>query len=147
MSTKDTINALNDLIETAKDGEYGFGECAKRVQSPTIKETLLRRSAECRNAAAELQSYVRQLGGDPADSGTALGALHRGWISVKDALTPDSDHRMLEEAERGEDAALGRYRKALKADLTPDARELVERQMRGAQANHDEVKQLRDATV
>ena len=51
---------------------------------------------------------------------------------------------MLEECERGEDAAVARYRKALKEELPPDVRSLVERQAEGAQRNHDQIKQLRD---
>jgi uncharacterized protein (TIGR02284 family) len=142
-----SINALNDLIENAKDGEYGFTQCAERVQSAALKQTLQRRAADCRSAVAELHALVVGYGGKPAESGTAMGALHRGWISVKDALTPDSDHRILEEAERGEDAALGRYRKALKSDdLTPEVRQVLERQMQGAKANHDQIKSLRDTT-
>jgi len=144
--TDESIDVLNDLIETCKDGEYGFTQCAERVTNPTLKATLLRRATECAGAASELQTVVVRLGGDPADSGTALGALHRGWISVKDALTPDSDRRMLEEAERGEDAALARYRKALKSEITPEVRDVIARQMQGAQANHDQIKRLRDST-
>lgn len=145
--SNESIDVLNDLIENAKDGEYGFTECAERVQSPTAKSTLQQRAADCRSAALELQALVTRLGGKPADGGTALGALHRGWISVKDALTPDSDRRMLDEAERGEDTALARYRKALKADgLTPEVRDVITRQMAGAQANHDQIKRLRDST-
>jgi uncharacterized protein (TIGR02284 family) len=96
------------------------------------------------NAAAP----VRRLpaGGDPEDSGSVLGAVHRGWVSVKDALSVHSDRAVLEEAERGEDHALARYRKALKADLPEHVRALVQRQLAGAQANHDQVKMLRDST-
>lgn len=145
--SNESIDVLNDLIENAKDGEYGFNQCAERVQSASLKTTLQRRAADCRSAAAELSSLVVKLGGKPAEHGTALGALHRGWISVKDALTPDSDRRMLDEAERGEDTALARYRKALKADgLTAEVRDVISRQMAGAQANHDEIKRLRDST-
>ena len=145
-TTKESIDVLNDLIENAKDGEYGFTQCAERVKSSSLKDTLSRRAADCRQGAAELQTLVRSLGGEPADSGTAMGALHRGWVSVKDALTPDSDHSILNECERGEDAALARYRKALKAELTPEVRAVVTRQMAGAQTNHDQVKALRDST-
>ena len=51
---------------------------------------------------------------------------------------------MLEECERGEDAAVARYRKALKSSLPANVRTLVERQAEGAQRNHDEVRDLRD---
>ena len=33
MDTKDTISVLNDLIETSKDGEKGFLECAEDLSS------------------------------------------------------------------------------------------------------------------
>ena len=144
--TDESIDVLNDLIETCKDGEYGFTQCADRVSKPELKATLMRRATECAGAASELQALVVRLGGDPADRGSAMGALHRGWISVKDALTPDSDRGMLEEAERGEDAALARYRKALKSEVTPEVNAIIARQMQGAQANHDEIKRLRDST-
>lgn len=72
------------------------------------------------------------------------GALHRGWVSVKSALSVHDDKAVLQECERGEDAAVARYRKALKATLPLDVRALVERQSQGAQRNHDEVRGLRD---
>ncbi len=143
---KDVIDVLNDLIENAKDGQYGFAKCAERVKAPHLKDSLQQRAVGCGQAAAELQALVTQYGGKPADSGTVAGALHRGWVSVKDALTGDSDHAVLEECERGEDAALARFRKALKTDMPADVRAVIERQMAGAQANHDHVKALRDST-
>jgi uncharacterized protein (TIGR02284 family) len=143
---KEVVSVLNDLIETAKDGEYGFATCAERVKSSSIKETLQRRSADCRLAADELRALVVQFGGEPEDGGSMLGAMHRGWVSVKDAISVHSDRAVLEEAERGEDHALARYRKALKAELPAHVRALVQRQFAGAQANHDQVKVLRDST-
>jgi uncharacterized protein (TIGR02284 family) len=148
MSTdSQVVDVLNDLIENSKDGAYGFTKCAERVESPQLRETLLQRSADCAAAISELQTLVVQYGGKPAEHGTVLGALHRGWVSVKDAISGDSDHAVLEECERGEDAALARYRKALKNDLPPDVRSVLERQMAGAQRNHDQVKAMRDATA
>ena len=74
------------------------------------------------------------------------GALHRGWVSVKSALSTRDDKAVLEECERGEDAAVARYRKALKSGGLPThVRALLERQLQGAQRNHDEVKSLRDS--
>jgi uncharacterized protein (TIGR02284 family) len=146
ISNNDVVDVLNDLIETSRDGQYGFTKCAERVKSLQLRQTLTQRSGDCQKAVAELQGLVVQYGGKPAEHGTVAGALHRGWVSVKDALTVDSDHAVLEECERGEDAALARYRKALKAELPADVRAVITRQMAGAQANHDQVKLLRDTT-
>ena len=140
----DTLEILNNLIETSKDGEYGFRTSAENIESSEIKQLFLRRAEECRQAAADLQTLAVQRGGDPEDSGSAGGALHRGWVSVKGTLTGHSDSAILEETERGEDAALASYRKAMAADLPADVRAVVERQMRGVQSNHDQVRALRD---
>ena len=145
MSNDDTIDCLNDLIETSKDGEYGFRTSAEYLKSADTKQLFLRRADECRQAAAELQALVRQLGGSAEDSGTAAGAMHRGWVSVKGTLSGYSDKAILEETERGEDKAMESYRKALAMDLPPATRAVVERQFEGVKRNHAQVRSLRDA--
>jgi len=140
----DVIDVLNDLIENSHDGEYGFRTLAERVESARLKQVFSDRAVQCAQAAQELTQYVRAQGGKPADGGTASGALHRGWVKVKGAVGADGEVSMLEEAERGEDAALARYRKALKETLPADVRALIERQAQGAQQNHDQIKLLRD---
>ena len=148
MDNREVIGVLNDLIETCKDGEYGFAKCAERVNTASLKELLMKRSVACRSAARELQSLVVHHGGEPAERGSVLAALHRGWVSMVDVLSANADHAVLAECERGEDAALTRYRRALAANGLPLAvREVIERQCAGAQANHDRVRQLRDSVI
>jgi uncharacterized protein (TIGR02284 family) len=145
MSKDDIVDTLNDLIETSNDGELGFTACAKHVSSANLQELFTRRATECRIAADELQTLVLEYGGKPDTGGSASGALHRGWVAVRGSLAGYSDQAMLEECERGEDAALARYRAALKNDTLPEAvRALVARQQMGVQANHDQIKRLRD---
>lgn len=143
--SKAIIDTLNDLIETCKDGEYGFTTCAEHASSPELRQLFSNRADDCRSAAGELQHFVQSYGGEPEDHGTARGALHRGWVAVLGAVSGSSDQRMLDEAERGEDNALARYRKALANDALPDnLRAVIQRQMMGVQRNHDQVKALRD---
>ena len=148
MDDSEVIGVLNDLIETCKDGEYGFAKCAERVNTTSLKELMQKRSSGCRAAARELQSLVVRHGGEPAERGSVLGALHRGWVSMADVLSANADHSVLAECERGEDAALARYRQALMAaDLPLEVREVIERQCTGVQANHDRIRQLRDSVI
>ena len=144
MEHKDVVSTLNRLIETSKDGEYGFRTSGEHAKSPQIRELFMQRARECGEAAAELQSLVMQYGGSPEESGSAAGSVHRGWVAVKGALSGYTDLAMLEETERGEDVALASYRKALNEDLPPSVRTVVERQLQGVQRNHDQVRQLRD---
>lgn len=146
MHNDDVISTLNHLIETCYDGEYGFRACIERTNAQNLKNVFEERMRDCASSAAELASEVVRLGGNPEHSGTVSGAVHRGWVAVRDMLTSDSDSDLavLEECERGEDIALGRYRKALNEALPLDIQGIVARQMRGVQKNHDTIKLLRD---
>ena len=140
----DTTSVLNDLIETSKDGEQGFTRAANETTDSELKTIFLQGAERCRTAVRQLQEHVTALGEKPGSSGSALGAAHRGWLDLKAALTGRDAKAILEECERGEDVAKARYAAALKKDLPPAIRSLVEQQYRGVVANHDRVKALRD---
>lgn len=144
MNNDDVISTLNDLIETCKDGEYGFRSCADNAESIELKTLFAKRAEECGQAARELQEQVVQLGGEPDTGGSTSGALHRGWVAIRSSLTSYDDLAVLKECERGEDIAVASYRDALQKPLPEPLRSLVERQYQGAQRNHDQVHQLRD---
>ena len=145
LANDEVADILNDLLENARDGEYGFRASAEAVESASLKQVFDARADSCRDAAAELIPLIVAYGGEPAEGGTTTGALHRGWVKVKDAVGANGEGSILDEAERGEDASLARYRKALKQQLPGDVRSVVQKQMQGAQRNHDEIKALRDA--
>lgn len=145
MSGEEVCDTLNDLLESCRDGEFGFRECAEHTKAQDIKTLLTTHAGECQEAGYELLTLIKQWNGEAEDGGTVSGALHRGWVSVRGTLSGYTDLAMLDECERGEDAALARYRKALKQNLPMAARTVVERQAQGAQRNHDQIKVLRDA--
>lgn len=144
MDKSDVVKLLNDLIETSKDGEYGFRECAEHAKSTQIKSALLSRANDCASGASELQRLVTTYGGKAETGGSATGAVHRGWVSLRSALTSKDDIAVLEEAERGEDSALKKYRDASAKNLPADVQAVVSRQLQGTQTNHDQIKMLRD---
>jgi uncharacterized protein (TIGR02284 family) len=140
----DVVDALNDLAECCKDGEYGFRACAEQAKREDLKSVFLQRADDCRRGAQELYEQIRACGGKVDEGGSATGAMHRGWVAVKATLSTYDDKAVLEEAERGEDNAMARYRKALKQPLPANVKLVVERQMQGVQRNHDQIKMLRD---
>jgi len=144
MNPDETIETLNELIETAKDGEYGFLSSAEYVRSPEVRKLFARRADECRQAAMELQILVVALGGEAEDDGSTTGTVHRGWMAIKDTLSGYSDRAILEETERGEDSALSSYRKALEKPLAQEVRNVVEQQLQGVRRNHAQLRALRD---
>jgi uncharacterized protein (TIGR02284 family) len=140
----DVIDVLKDLVECSKDGEYGFRECAEQARREDLKSVFLQRADDCRRGAQELNQLLRECGHDTEEGGSTLGAMHRGWVSIKSKLTTYDDKAVLEECERGEDNAKARYMKALQKNLPQNVRTVVERQYQGVLRNHDQIKMLRD---
>jgi len=147
MNTKEVISTLNELIQTSKDGEEGFRTCAAGVKGTELKAMLNEAAHRCAQGVAELKAKVRALGGDPEKSGSVGGSLHRGWVNVKSAITGKDEAAVLAECERGEDTAKRSYEAALKKELPPDVRTIVERQYQGLLQNHDRVRDLRNAAA
>ncbi len=59
----DVIETLNDLLETCRDGEYGFRECAEHTKAADLKTLLSRHAEECVDAGSELQALIHEMGG------------------------------------------------------------------------------------
>jgi len=143
-SMANTANVLNDLIETSKNGEKGFQAAAEDTKNPDLRTRFTKHAQECAAAATELQSIVVQLGEKPEDSGSVMGAVHRGWVNLKSAVAGRTDLAILEECERGEDVAKKQYADALNETLPAEIRAVVQRQYDGLLRNHNEVRALRD---
>jgi uncharacterized protein (TIGR02284 family) len=141
---KETTSLLNDLIQTLRDGQEGFKQAAEAVKDPQLKSLFTEYSQQRLRFATALQSQVQSLGQETETSSSAAGALHRGWINLKSAVTGGDDHAILAECERGEDSAVEEYKKALDDDLSPSLYELVSRQYTDIKAAHDRIRNLRD---
>ena len=140
-------DVIDNLIETLKDGQEGFKKAAEGVSNPKLKSLFRDYSQQRSRFATALQSEARRYGEtDPETSSSATGALHRGWIDLKSAITGGDEHAILAECERGEDSAVEEYKKALDDGLSPSAQELVSRQLAEIKAAHDRIRSLRDAT-
>lgn len=140
----EVFDALNELLEACRDAEYGFRECAGFSKAENLTELLHRYANETQVNATELQALVREMGGKVEESGSVIGALNRGWVSVRGTLTGYSPESMLAECERGQDTLLAAYNEADQQNLPADVRAVVARQAVGVQQNHDRIKDLRD---
>jgi len=144
----DDEQVARELVETLTDGERGFATAAERLRDSDRFEwavTLERFSEQRADFRREIVALGHKYDDDVDASGTAAAALHRGWISLKDALTGDDVGRVLAAAGTGEDDAVSEYEKALDQDLSSGFRELVTRQHAAVVAARDEVKALEAA--
>lgn len=138
----DVVAVLNDLIETCKDGEKGFRAAAEGVSNRELGTLFLSYAEQRASFAAELLAEVRRVGGDPHAGGTALGALHRGWIDIKAAVAGKDEGAIIAEAERGEDHAVRKYRDVLEKNLPTAVQTIVENQYIHVRDAHDHVRTL-----
>ncbi len=147
MDKGEAISTLNDLLKTTKDGEEGFRTCAENAKDASLKAVFISAAHRCDEGARELATTIRGMGGEPTESGSVSGSIHRAWTSLKSSVTGMDDHAILAECERGEDVAKSAYESALDKDLTVEVRTIVERQYRGVKENHDKIRDLRNAAA
>ncbi|HEY4490648.1 MAG TPA: PA2169 family four-helix-bundle protein [Acidobacteriota bacterium] len=136
------ISALNQLIETCKDGEKGFREASEAIHNGyfhiLFKEYARRRG----QFVSQLRTQVRFLGGEPERKGSVAGTLHRGWMNLRTALNKGKDELVIFECERGEEAAVHHYEQVLKLELPSETRSLLEEQLNEINATLRRVKAM-----
>jgi len=130
------FRAINDLVETCKDGMKGYQTAAESVENPQIKSELSNFSQQRAQFASELETQARQIGLNTRQEGTiegaaldVAGAVHRGWINLKSALSGNDSRAVLNECENGDAAALKTYEEALRVEtLPPTIKNVIEKQ-------------------
>lgn len=144
----DDAKVAKELVETLKDGEKGFASAAEKLRDSDRSEwatTLQRLSEQRATFSREIVELGHQYDDDVDKSGTLTASVHRGWLSLKDALTGDDAGGVLAAAASGEDHAVSEYEDALKKDLSAGFHEVVTRQHAAVVAARDEIKALQDA--
>ncbi|MEP7087269.1 MAG: PA2169 family four-helix-bundle protein [Gemmatimonadota bacterium] len=142
LKNPEVVSILNELIETCENGMQGFKTASEAVENPSAKALFASRLPNIVRGESELKAEVRRLGGDPDQRGTIVGAIHRGWIELKAAVTGKNEEAIVMECERGEEHAAHVYEEALQKDLPLDTRAIVERQYRGVVENLERVRAL-----
>ncbi len=138
----DDKQVAKELVETLKDGERGFARAAEKLQGDNHPEwaTVFQRLSKQRaDFHREIVDMGHDYGDDVDESGTLSATVHRGWISLKDALTGDNADGVLKAALTGEDHAVSEYEKALRQDLSAGFQQVVSRQHREVVVARDEI--------
>jgi uncharacterized protein (TIGR02284 family) len=145
MSTDSDVTA--DLMQVLEDGKHGYAKGAEKLtdtKRPDLAQVFQGYTEQRATFVTELQELARSYGDQISESGTIVASLHRGWMSLKDALAGSSPTGVLDTAEQGEDHAVKAYDEALKADLSAGLRTVVARQADAVKAAHDRIKSLRE---
>lgn len=142
-TNQDHVKLVNSLVETTIDSADGYEEAAKHAEGARYKTLFQQRAQERRSIASELQDEVRRLGGAPKDHGSILGAAHRTFVNLKDAVTK-GDEAVIDEVESGEDFIKAKFAKALKdTDVDAQTRAVIERAWISVKSGHDQMSDIK----
>ena len=140
----ETTTTLNTLIATLLDSIEGYQKSAGEVENRRFAEMFNARAQERQQAVTKLQAAVAAAGGNPEDDGSTMGAVHRFFESLREAVSTRDDKAIVSEIERGEDYLKEKFEAALKhADITPEGREAINTAWTSVKAGHDEMSQLK----
>ena len=143
VSNEDTIEHLNHLIETCRDGELGYRTAAENVHNTELASVFSEYSKQRGEFVRALQNEVERLGGTAVESGTVGATVFRGWIHLKGALSGGDGGAIVAACESGEEVAVGAYELAVNGDITGPARLLVEKQARQVGEAHAHMLRLK----
>ncbi|KPF50384.1 MULTISPECIES: PA2169 family four-helix-bundle protein [unclassified Novosphingobium] len=144
MNDQHDISVLNGLITTTLDSLKGFEDAAEDAKSTRFATLFTSFVHDRGQIVATLQAEVRNLGGEPEDSSSLLGAAHRSFMDLKQALTGKNDKAIIDEVERGEDHIKAKFEKASKdAELQPATRDVIRDAFVSVKAGHDQMRDLK----
>lgn len=138
----DHIDTLNSLLKTTIDSINGYENSAKELRSGRLQEIFRQRADQRQNVVQRLREEVRRLGGDPADSGSAMGEVHHVWEDLKGAVTGHDDKAIINQTESAEDYLKEQYEDAL-SNLGGESRQVVEQCYQQVRQGHDQISDLK----
>ncbi|RYF15525.1 MAG: PA2169 family four-helix-bundle protein [Flavobacteriales bacterium] len=114
-NNQEIIADLKGLVSIINDGKEGYESAAESTGNVELKAVFLKYVAERALYENELKAHLAKHGGHSENQeGGILGAIHRTWIDIKEALTDQSETAILGAVVTGEKAALSKYDMAIK---------------------------------
>jgi uncharacterized protein (TIGR02284 family) len=135
-------NNLNHLTRVAIDATRLYDEAADEADDADLQTQLRSISAQRKTFAQNLQQRVAELGGDPAETGEATGVIHRSFTALR-ALVENDSVAAADEVYRGEGYIIDELDKALKTNLTPVSRQMVQTELTRVKAQRSQVEKVK----
>ena len=144
MNVEDVRAHLNDLIGVSRDGEEGYRHAAAHVSNSELRSLFEASARQRAGFVRELQQELERLGGATTDTGTFAGAVNRGWLDVKSAITGGSAGAVVGACETGDDSAAAAYERFVNTDISGQTRTLVEKQWHAIVEAHRHLIKLKE---
>jgi uncharacterized protein (TIGR02284 family) len=120
------ISVLNSLIETTIDSVDGYRHSSNEASNSRFSEAFRDWAKDREEVVSKLRDRVRELGGTPEHDGGILAAMHRQFLSLRDAITGTDDQAVIAEVDRGESYLDDKWQTALQdTQLSPETLNLI----------------------
>ncbi len=144
MTNDETLKILDDLIQTARDGSEGYRLSADAVEDADLSAIFSTFSSQRDAFVSELQGLATGFGGDPTDSSTVAGTLHRGWINLTHAISSNDRAAVLAECQRGDEHAVESYEDAIGTPLPESVQQILRLQLTSIREALEKITSLAD---
>lgn len=131
LNRDDIAERLNKLITLNKDSAKGFVRAQNDVEDEGLVSRFDQLAEERAELVDDLQRAVNRLGEEPEEEASKTGALARGWLNIKAAMTIEhekTDLVVLEDRLEHETDVLDAYEEALAEEYPPAIAGLLQEQ-------------------
>lgn len=121
METKNRklVDQLEEILEKNRDAEKGYRKAAENADSLNLKSFFERKSGQRKTFNEALKKELVASYDEIDDDGSFTGTMHRTWMDIKSFFSGNNDESMLEEAIRGDKAAVEEYEEVLEEEALP----------------------------
>lgn len=147
MNNERTVSVLNDLLNITNDRIQGFSKVEDKVWDTytPLKADYDQMVSQSQTMKSELNNLILERGGEPDNTGSTAGAIHRTWIDVKNSFSGDKAETTLENVVYGEEAAINAYQDALDSgDLCPESSRVVSDQLHHLKSSYNKFSNLNE---
>lgn len=142
------INRLNELLKNNYDAAKGFQKASVLVEENNLKEYLATSASTRYRFVSDLKPEIQKLGGDPADSGSVSGDIHRAWMDIVTNFGSNQDKQVIQECIRGEKASRREYEEILNHEILPMTTEkILNNHLRAIEESLKNVQRLKETAA
>lgn len=143
--TEKVSDKLNELLEKNYDAEAGYKAAAKNVEHKNLKKFFEERAQDRFEFGNELKDEIKFYGKEPEEGTSWKGDAHRAWMNLKSTFSSNSEETILEEAIKGEKAAIEEYDEILAGTiLASSTKKVLDEQRNSVKAALEDIKVLED---
>ena len=147
METKNRklVDQLEEILEKNRDAQKGYAKAAENADNPNLKAYFNTKSRERSSFNDSLKRELVTSYDEIDDDGSFTGTMHRAWMDVKSFFSGDNDESMLEEAIKGDKAAVNEYEEVLEDETLPiSVADVIREQLIKIRTDLNKVKSMED---